>query len=133
MLEIATEKARDAGIGNIRFQQGALESLDLGAEQFDAVLGLNILHLLENVDAAVNRVHELLKPGGIFVSSTALLGQVGLHWRLMIPVMQTLGFAPHVTRLEEEELVSLLTRAGFSIEKEWQPDKGSVFIVARKG
>ena len=53
MLEIAQTKAADAGIGNIRFQQGTLDSLPLAPGSFDAVLGLNILHLLEDPDAAI--------------------------------------------------------------------------------
>ncbi|MFC6671109.1 class I SAM-dependent methyltransferase [Marinobacterium aestuariivivens] len=94
MLDIAGRKARDAGVENISFRQGTLESLELEAESFDAVLGLNILHLLEDVEAAIARVYELLKPGGIFVSSTVLIAEVKLRWRLLIPVMQFLGFAP---------------------------------------
>ena len=40
MLAIAAQKAKDAGIGNIRFQQGTLESINPPAASFDAVLGL---------------------------------------------------------------------------------------------
>lgn len=132
MLGIAEQKARDAGIRNIRFQHGTLESLELGTEGFDAVLGLNILHLLEDVQGAIFRVSSLLKPGGIFISSTALIGDIKLYWRLLIPVMQFLGFAPYVNRFDKQELVSMLTNAGFSVDYEWQPGKESVFIIAKK-
>lgn len=132
MLEIAEIKAREAGIGNISFQQGALEELKLPPESFDAVLGLNVLHLLDDVNAAIARVHDLLKPGGIFVSSTALVNNVSLFWRLVIPLMQLLGLAPHVSRFGKQELLSMLAKAGFTPEFEWQPDQASVFIVARK-
>jgi hypothetical protein len=47
--------------------------------------------------------------------------------------MQVLGFAPHVNHFEKQELVSMLSNAGFSIDYEWQPGKGSVYIVAKKG
>jgi ubiquinone/menaquinone biosynthesis C-methylase UbiE len=133
MLEIAKRKAQDAGVENIRFEQGTLDSLDLKAESFDAVLGLNILHLLEDVEGAIARVKRLLRPGGIFVSSSGLLGELGLHFRLLIPAMQALGFAPYVKRFSKQQLVSMLIDAGFSIDHEWQPGKGSVFIVATKG
>ncbi|MAM87869.1 MAG: SAM-dependent methyltransferase [unclassified Hahellaceae] len=133
MLEIARSKARDAGIENVEFQQGTLDSLKFEPEHFDAVLGLNILHLLEDVEGAIARVGQLLKPGGIFVSSTGLIPMMKLHWRLLIPVMQTLGFAPYVARFDKVELIAMLTAAGFTIEHEWQPDRGSVFIVARAG
>lgn len=132
MLEIAERKARDAGIENISFQQGNLGSLELELESFDAVLGLNVLHLLEDVDATVSRVHDLLKPGGIFVSSTALIDEINFFWRLIIPLMQLLDFAPYVNRFGKRELLSKLANAGFSVDHEWQPKKGSVFIVARK-
>ena len=132
MLDIATQKAREAGIENVRFQQGTLDSLDLEAESLDAVLGLNILHLLEDAEAAIIRAHELLKPGGIFVSSTALVSELMVLWRLLIPAMQAVGLAPFVNRFSRQSLVAMLTNAGFSIDYEWQPDKASVFLIARK-
>ncbi|WP_439886624.1 class I SAM-dependent methyltransferase [Pseudomonas sp. MBLB4123] len=132
MLDIAARKARAAGVENISFQQGTLDSLELEAQSFDAVLGLNVLHLLDDVDGALSRVHGLLKPEGIFVSSTALVGEIGIVWRVLISTLQLLGFAPYVNRLGKQALVSKLAAAGFSLEYEWQPAKGSVFIVARK-
>ena len=132
MLEIAAQKARDAGVENVRFQQGTLDSLDLEAESFEAVLGLNILHLLEDAEAAIIRAHELLKPGGVFVSSTALVGELMVLWRLLIPAMQAVGLAPFVNRFSRQSLVAMLAKAGFSIDYEWQPGKSSVFLVARK-
>ncbi len=132
MLDIARHKTDGAGIKNISYRQGTLDSLALQPASFDAILGLNILHLLQDLDAAISRTHELLKPDGIFVSSTALIGEISVLWRMLIPGMQLLGFAPHVNRFSRQELVSSLTGAGFSIDREWAPAKGSVFIVARK-
>lgn len=132
MLDIATQKARDAGVENVCFQQGTLDSLALEAESFNAVLGLNILHLLEDAEAAISRVYGLLKPGGVFVSSTALVAELMVLWRLLIPAMQTMGLAPFVNRLSRQGLVSMMVNAGFSIDYEWQPDKASIFLVARK-
>lgn len=132
MLEIAERKAKDAGMANISFRQGPLERLELEAASFDAVLGLNVLHLLDDVEVALARVHSLLKPGGLFVSSTALVAEISVFWRLLIPLMQRLGFAPYVNRFGKQELLAKLSAAGFTIEREWQPGKESVFIVARK-
>ena len=74
----------------------------------------------------------LLKPGGVFVSSTALLGAVAWYWRILIPLAQFFGLAPYVGKFSKDELVSMLTRAGFSVDHEWQPGVMSVFIVAKK-
>ncbi|QOR38091.1 class I SAM-dependent methyltransferase [Billgrantia diversa] len=132
MLEIAEQKARDTGVANITFRQGTLDDAELAEASFDAILGLNILHLLEDLDAALARVHGLLKPGGVFVSSTVLVGDINFLFRLMIPPMQMLGFAPYVNRFGKQSLVDKLIDAGFSIEREWQPGKATVFIIARK-
>ncbi|WP_111415056.1 class I SAM-dependent methyltransferase [Billgrantia lactosivorans] len=133
MLEIAERKARDAGVENITFKQGTLGGVELEKAGFDAVLGLNILHLLEDLEATLARVHSLLKPGGVFVSSTVLIGDINFLLRLVIPPMQVLGFAPYVNRFGKQALIDKLTGAGLSIEREWQPGKATVFIVARKG
>lgn len=132
MLAIAEQRAREAGVENIRFQRGTLDSLGEEAEGFDAVLGLNILHLLEDAEGAIARVADLLKPGGVFVSSTALIGEVKPHWRLLIPLMQSLGLAPHVSRLDKPQLLAMLSEAGLVIDYEWQPKRASLFLVARK-
>lgn len=132
MLDIAEQKAGDAGVENISFQRGTLGDLQFEAESFDAILGLNVLHLLEDVDATISRVHGLLKPGGVFVSSTALIDEIRFLWRLLIPVAQLVGLAPYVNRFGRQELLSKLINAGFSIDQEWQPEKGAVFIVAQK-
>ena len=41
---------------------------------YDVVMGHSILHLLKDKDAVIAKVMRLLKPGGLFVSSTACLG-----------------------------------------------------------
>lgn len=133
MVEAAKRKAADAGVTNIAFEQGTLDSLKLQDESFDAVLGLNVLHLLEDVDGAIAKVHTILKKDGVFVSSTSLIAEVNFALRWLISGMQLIGLAPYVSQLTKSELISKLTKSGFTIEREWQTGHESVFIVARKG
>lgn len=132
MLNIAEEKARADGINNLRFQQGSLENLDLDPASFNAVLGLNILHLIDDVEAAVAKVYRALKPGGIFVSSTLLIPELKPYLRLLLPLVQLIGLAPRLHGYNKQELLNILTNAGFNIDYEWQPGKSSIFIVAEK-
>lgn len=132
MLQIAEDKARTAGIENIRFERGTLESLTLEEGSFDAVLGLNILHLLEDVEATIDRVYQLLKPGGIFVSSSGLLRELAWYWSAGIKAAQFLGLAPYIARFDKADLSDMLVKSGFVIDYEWQPAKLSAFIVAKK-
>ena len=132
MIEAAQRKAVEAEVQNIVFQQGTLDSLKLQNESFDAVLGLNVLHLLEDVDAAIASVHRLLTNDGVFVSSTSLVAEINVAFRWLISGMQFLGLAPYVSRFTKSQLVSKLLKSGFTIEREWQASHESVFIVARK-
>ncbi len=74
MIEIAQARADAAKVRNVTFQQGAIESLNSPERSFDVVMGHSVLHLVEDRDAVFARVHDLLKPGGVFIASTACLG-----------------------------------------------------------
>ncbi|WP_444940999.1 class I SAM-dependent methyltransferase [Microbulbifer sp. ZKSA004] len=130
MLDIAKQKVKIASIKNINFKQGTLGSLKFEPDSFNAILGLNILHLIEDIDGAIARVYNLLKSGGIFVSSTVLVKKS--NWRFLIPVMQRINLAPYIHKIDRQELLDKLTRVGFLIDQEWQPSKESIFLIAKK-
>jgi ubiquinone/menaquinone biosynthesis C-methylase UbiE len=132
MLEIARSKAADAGVSNVTFQQASIDAFEAPDESFDAILGLSILHLLTDRNAAIAKVYRMLKPGGIFVSSTVCLGD-SMKW--LKPIAPTIGrlFGLVIRVLTSADLLRSLTEAGFTIEQEWQPGpKNAVFIVAKK-
>ncbi len=56
------------------FKRSSIDEFSVRDRTFDAVLGLSILHLLEDRDAVIAKAHDMLKPGGIFVSSTVCMG-----------------------------------------------------------
>ena len=75
----------------------------------------------------------MLKPGGVFVSSTACIAESMKWFGLIAPVGRFVGLMPYVDIFTTDELLASLTGAGFSIEHQWQPGKGkAVFIVAKK-
>ncbi|WP_417494290.1 class I SAM-dependent methyltransferase [Maricaulis sp.] len=133
MLEIARGRAVEAGVGNISFERVGFEDIDAAPGRFDVVLGLSILHLLEDRDAAIARVHSLLKPGGVFISSTACLGEKMWFFSLIAPIGRALGLLPMLRVFTQVQLAESLCQAGFELEHQWRPDKAvAVFIVARK-
>jgi ubiquinone/menaquinone biosynthesis C-methylase UbiE len=132
MIEICHCKAAETGIGNISFEVGTIEELDDSDESFDVALGLSILHLLEDKEAAIAKVHRLLKPGGVFVTSTPCIADTMKFFKLIAPIGRRLGLMPYLDIFTTEELVESLTGAGFKIDHQWQPGKGqAVFIVAK--
>ncbi|MDA0786158.1 MAG: methyltransferase domain-containing protein [Proteobacteria bacterium] len=133
MIEIARAKANAQRVTNVDFEVAAIDDLNNPDETYDAVLGLSILHLLEDRDAAISRVRAMLKPGGVFVSSTACLGDTMKFFKLIGPLGKFFGLLPVIRVFTVQDLVASLTHGGFEIEHQWQPGKGkSVFIVARK-
>ncbi|MEO3428347.1 class I SAM-dependent methyltransferase [Pelagibius sp. CAU 1746] len=133
MLEIARGKAAAAGIGNVSFEQAAIDDFETPDESFDVVLGHSILHLLHDKDAAAAKVHRMLKPGGVFVSSTVCIADMSFLLRPFLAAGHFLGFFPPVNIFTERGLLDALAAAGFAIDHQWRPGKGkAVFIVARK-
>lgn len=135
MIRIARAKLGPEKITNVAFDVADMDSFQPQPGSYDAALGLNILHLLDNRMAAMGRVYEALKPGGHFVSSTMCLREK-LMFRLMeplFPVMHTLGQWPHVRRFNASRLQSDIESIGFKTVHIWQPGNGPVlFLVGQK-
>ncbi len=133
MIEIAQAKADAQNIENITFEQATIEDISVAEQSLDVVLGLSILHLLEDKEAAIAKVYKILKPGGLFVTSTACLGDTMQWFKLIAPVGRFFGLMPLVKVFTAKDLEKSLTDAGFGIDYQWQPGQGkAVFIVAKK-
>jgi len=133
MLKIAQRKADASKVENITFQRSDIDEFAAPDRTLDAVLGLSILHLLPNKEQVIAKVHRMLKPGGIFVTSTACIGDSMKFFKLIAPVGRFFGLIPMVEVFTTKELQDSLNEAGFAIDYQWQPGKGkAVFIVAKK-
>jgi ubiquinone/menaquinone biosynthesis C-methylase UbiE len=133
MIEIAQRKADIENITNITFEKSAIDDLDVDNQSIDVVLALSILHLVENKDSVVQKIYDMLKPGGIFVSSTMCL-QDDMKWlKFITPVGQLLGLMPVIKFFTKKGLERCMAEQGFEIEYSWRPGRGkAVFIVSKK-
>jgi len=135
MLEIGRTKAREACIDNVKFTKGTLTEFNAEPASFDAVLGLNVIHLLPDRRDVLAEVARILKPGGVFVSSTVCLGNSYIRFiKLLAPLGKFMGIMPDVFILTEVKLVKEIEDAGFTIEVQWHHGMHDmvVFIIARK-
>ena len=133
MIEIARGKAEAKNIKNITFEQLSIDELTVSDNTYDVVLGLSILHLLENKEAVIAKVYKMLKPEGIFVTSTMCLGDNMKWFKIVAPIGKFLGLMPLVKVFTGKELEESLTDAGFALNYQWQPSKDkALFIVAKK-
>jgi ubiquinone/menaquinone biosynthesis C-methylase UbiE len=133
MLEKARDRAAQAGVTNVTFEQGDITKMAIPPASYDMVLGLSILHLLKDRDAVITRVFEILKPGGRFVSSTACIGDSMRWFGFIAPLGRALGLLPVLNIMSHDQLREAMTRAGFTIEHDWRPNpNAAVFLIARK-
>jgi ubiquinone/menaquinone biosynthesis C-methylase UbiE len=133
MIEIAQGKADARNIGNITFQRSTIGDLSVQDQTLDVVLGLSILHLLVNKEEVIASVYKMLKPGGIFVSSTVCLGDTMKFFKFIAPLGKFFRLMPLFKVFTTKELKDCLTGVGFNIDYLWQPSKGkAMFIVAKK-
>jgi 2-polyprenyl-3-methyl-5-hydroxy-6-metoxy-1,4-benzoquinol methylase len=133
MIEIARQRAAEAGAQNVRFDQATLAEFDSPPASWDVVMGMSILHLLPDRGETLARVHALLKPGGVFISSTICLGD-GPRWtRLLAPVMRSLPRLPDIAVLSQAQLAAEMEAAGLTLEHQWCPGPNRAsFMIARK-
>ncbi len=133
MIEIAQSKADAARVRNVTFVQSTIDELDVPDQTMDAVLGLSILHLVENMEEVIGKVYAMLKPGGVFVTSTVCIADSMKFFKFVAPIGKFLGLMPLVKVFTAQELEESMTEAGFVIDYQWQPVKNqAVFMVAKK-
>ena len=137
MVRIAEEKRAAAGLTNLRFFAAEAADPRLPAGGFDAVLAMNLLHLVPDLQATLATAHGLLRPGGLFISKTPCLSDMNPLIRLLLPLMRWVGKAPASVRcFTDAQLQSALQDAGFAlVAVERHASKGRdtrPFIVARR-
>ena len=135
MIGIARGKAAESSVSNVDFIQAAVTELDAANGPYDAVLAFSLLHLVEDLPAALAHTASLLKPGGLLISKTVCLGHGAALWRPVIAVMRFFGKAPFVGMIKPVELEAMIGEAGFEIlesEDHGTPRPPKRFIVARK-
>lgn len=64
MIELARERAAQAGVGNVEFREVDAETLDVGESEFDAVLCRFGLMFFPDLGEALRRMRRALRPGG---------------------------------------------------------------------
>ena len=139
MINEAIKKNNEAKIKNISFSQGTIFTNDLEKASFDKIIAYAIIHLLEDSEKVVQRIHELLKPGGLFISTTACFkDKMAFKKRVEFTsylFMKRLGIFPlHLNMFMPVDVEKLIENQNFQIVKAEKMFHGITvsFIVAKK-
>lgn len=132
MIEIAQAKQTPGTPDHLRFAVHGAD--DIPAAPHDAILALNLLHLVPNLEETLDRIYEALAPGGLFIAKTGLLKDGKWYLRPAVQVMRAIGKAPYVRMLGGTEFTGLIRDAGFKVtETLTQPGMAPrIFTVAQK-
>ena len=112
MIEVARKRLNKLPNKNIDFIHATLFDEQFKSESFDVITAFNILHLLENPKIAIHRIHDLLKPSGIFISSSAFLGEKST-FRFVFYLISKFGIVPHLKLLKIEAFEKLVISENF--------------------
>ncbi len=137
MIAIAEGKLAGAPVGNLSFRVATAEALAAeGAGRWDAVLAFNYLHLVPDMAATLAAIHDLLTPGGLFVTKTPCISDMNPLIRLAIPPLRLIGKAPRLRCISAALLRTRIEGAGFAIlscdHHGTGGRDGRPFIVAQK-
>jgi len=111
MLELARENQRKAGVANVEFLKGTIESIPLPNDSVDVIISNCVINLSSDKDAVLREAFRVLKPGGRFaVSDVVVRGDVPADIRRNME----LWVGCIAGALEETEFASKLRAAGFA-------------------
>jgi len=130
MLRIAEEKPAPE---NLRFVLAdAASAFDGGP--FDAICAFQVLHLVDDLPATLQRIHANLAPGGMLLAKTWCFADMKLSLRALFLMLRTVGLFPPVNALTKSALRQKIRDAGFDIEDErvFGGNPHGPYIVARK-
>ncbi|UCG70015.1 MAG: class I SAM-dependent methyltransferase [Thermoplasmata archaeon] len=120
MIEGAKRKAVEHKIENVDFAHAIIFDERYKRESFDVILAFSILHSLEDHKKVLQRINELLKREGLFISVTPCLKEkMAIRNRLELSFFRLLiiirVFPNILTRFKIPELEDLITSGNFQI------------------
>ncbi|HKK56160.1 class I SAM-dependent methyltransferase [Marinobacter sp.] len=139
MIRIAKDKLAASEVDNVNFEKADIFDSKYQNESFDVILAFNMLHTVPNPQSVVQRVNDLLKHDGLFISTTPCLGQkmsflVNLQIQF-VRVLCKLGVIPiPIRRIKSTDIDELLAIGKFQTIESEKIFKGasSYFVTAKK-
>lgn len=128
MIEISKNKASECKIQNIDFARTTIFDEKFKVGSFDAIIAFNIFHLLEEPQKYFQRLHQMLKPGGLIISSTPCMSEAYLL-NSVLKLFSNIGMTPKLTSFTSSEMEHLLLNESFkTIEFNRIKPKSPIYI-----
>lgn len=115
LLAIAEQRMAERKLDNVDFLQTSVFDERFAPGSFDLVMAFHVLHFFDDIDAGMQRIHDLVKPGGLFISETACLGEKSKLTGKLLGFMGYLGLLPTINMLTTRQLEQSLEKTGFRL------------------
>jgi hypothetical protein len=79
------------------------------------ILAFNILHLLEDTAKIMQRINDLLQPGGYFISDTPCLGEKRSPLGIVTALISKLPLLPYVKNFRVADLKCAITNGNLTV------------------
>ena len=134
MIDLANKKARERQIDNVSFCRTDAFDPRLTGQSLSAIMAFSVFHLLEDAPKTLDRLHDLLAPGGLLISETPCLAERNWVIRSLIKFAVAVGFAPMIRDFTFADLESLVSSGHFQIleSKIWDEKSRVLWILAKK-
>jgi len=136
MINIARKKAIERCIENIDFMHTTIDDEELKKNSFNVIIAFNILHFFQDTQLVLQRINELLKPGGLIIISTACLGErtvSNFFQNAIFTPFIKFGIIPYMKFFTISELKGYIESENFKIDDLINQDSSTnYFIVAKK-
>tara|TARA_R110000868_G_scaffold208838_5_gene458391 strand:- start:265 stop:1077 length:813 start_codon:yes stop_codon:yes gene_type:complete len=123
-LNAAKQRAADAGINNVRFELCSAYDIDSINQQFDMVYCRFLLHHLHEITKAIDKIHEVLKPNGIYAAEEGVVNYAFSYPTSAAWGTESSRLQPVWTDIPEDnrdpnigvKMVTKMKRAGFNVK-----------------
>lgn len=116
MLTILRERMTTAGISNVESAHSDIYALGYPANSFDVVVAANVLHIVPDLDRAIDALCRPLGPGGRLIAPTFVHGETMLSRAASFLLVRVLK-QPMRRRLTTVLLAQALERHGLRIAR----------------
>jgi 2-polyprenyl-3-methyl-5-hydroxy-6-metoxy-1,4-benzoquinol methylase len=134
MIEIAEANCKELEVSNATFESGNLLDEQFSNQKYDKILAYYIIHLLEDPEVVLNRLHQLLSADGIVIAEIPCIGSTVKLKQGLIGLISKIRGLPFLHKFTTTELASLFEKFNFEILKT-EDIAGKIpkgFVVAKK-
>jgi 2-polyprenyl-3-methyl-5-hydroxy-6-metoxy-1,4-benzoquinol methylase len=133
MIEIAKNKSDSRKIQNIDYRHLTIFDERFKRGSFDVILAFYVLHLLDDTPKTIQRIYDLLKPGGLIISVIPCIGEKRFI-NISLSLLSKFGLIPVIKTFKTNELEDLIITENFAIieSESWLQGIPQYFMVAMK-